>query len=157
MKTSSKSGSREGAKGVKGDSPGSVSDRFLCKRISNRSFLAGVDPRSIRFFLLLAAALLPALGRGAGDDWVDRVDDALSVSTLSDNFRARLSGSVELEQYHFQQPAPGLIDAGGNDLFNPRLVVFLDTQFRSQVYAFAQARVDRGFDPGRGPTHLRLY
>lgn len=133
---------------------GSASVRLLCERIGG--FFTGVDPRTIRVWLLAGFALLPALLRAAADDWVDRVDEALSVSTLSDEIRARLSGSFELEQYHFQQPAPGLIDADGNDLFNPRLVLFLDAQFRSHVYVFAQARADRGFDPGYGSAQLRL-
>lgn len=92
----------------------------------------------------------------AADDFLDQVDDALTVSALQDNFRARLSGSLDLEAYHFQSPAPGLINAAGRDLFNPRLVLFLDAQFKSHLYAFAQARVDRGFDPGDGGARVRL-
>ena len=45
------------------------------------------------------------------------------------------------------QPPPGLIDAAGDSLFNPRLSLFLDVQAGPHVYFFAQARLDRGFDP----------
>ncbi len=105
--------------------------------------------------ICFVAAVATAAG-WAADDWLDRVDEALNVSVLQDSLRARLSGSVALEGYHFQPPAPGLINAPGNDLFNPRLVVFLDAQYQSNLYAFAQARVDRGFDPGAGGARLRL-
>jgi hypothetical protein len=83
------------------------------------------------------------------DDALDRLDSTLTISGFQDNFRARLSGTVDLEFYNFQQPAPGLIDSEIDNLFNPRLTLFLDAQGGSQVYFFAQARLDRGFDPER--------
>jgi hypothetical protein len=97
----------------------------------------------------IAALLVAACGAaacGAGD-FLDEVDDALTVDALHDSLRARLSGSIELEGYEFQQPAPALINADGDSLFNPRLVLFLDAQLGSHLYFFAQGRVDRGFDP----------
>src|SRR5580765_3388095 len=45
------------------------------------------------------------------DDALDRLDSTLTISGFQDNFRARLSGTVDLEFYNFQQPAPGLIDS----------------------------------------------
>ena len=60
-------------------------------------------------------ALLAATLRGA-DDFIDTVDDALSVSAWQDNLRARLSGSVDVEGYRFQQPAPSLYLSGGDSL-----------------------------------------
>ncbi|HWA84989.1 MAG TPA: hypothetical protein VG710_02100 [Opitutus sp.] len=88
-----------------------------------------------------------AMGERAAGDAIDRLDSALSVSALNDQFRARLSGTLDLEDYHFSQPAPGVIDAEGANLFNPRLTLFLDAQMGTQVYVFAQARADHGFDP----------
>jgi hypothetical protein len=90
------------------------------------------------------------------DDFLDRLDAALTVSAFQDHLRARLSGTVDLEFYHFQQPAPGLIDSHADNLFNPRLTLFLDAQLGSQLYFFAQARVDRGFDPSDHGTEVRL-
>jgi hypothetical protein len=90
------------------------------------------------------------------DDLLDRLDTALTVAALQDNLRARLSGTIDLEAYHFQQPAPGLIDSKIDTLFNPRLTLFLDAQLGSQVYFFAQARVDRGFDPSDHGAQIRL-
>src|SRR5436190_17532744 len=99
--------------------------------------------------------LVPALGAcllassaGALDieDFIDRTDRSLTYSAFDDNLRARLSGTIDLELYHFQQPAPGLIDSGIDTLFNPRLTLFLDAQFGKQIYLFVQSRLDRGFD-----------
>lgn len=90
------------------------------------------------------------------DDFLDRLDSALTVAAFKDNFRARLSGTIDLEAYHFQQPAPGLIDSDIDNLFNPRLTLFLDAQLGSQIYFFAQSRLDRGFDPSDHGAQVRL-
>src|SRR5689334_20480369 len=90
------------------------------------------------------------------DDSFDRLDAALTFGAFQDNFRARLSGTIDLEVYHFEQPAPGLIDSTRDSLFNPRLTLFLDAQAGSQIYFFAQARLDRGFDPSDHGAQVRL-
>src|SRR3954468_17873434 len=90
------------------------------------------------------------------DDTLDRLDSTLTVSAFQDNFRARLSGTVDLEFYNFEQPAPGLINSEIDNLFNPRLSLFLDAQAGSQIYFFAQARLDRGFDPSNHGAQIRL-
>ena len=86
----------------------------------------------------------------------DLLDSTLTISGLHDNVRVRLSGTVDLEFYNFQQPAPGLIDSKIDNLFNPRLTLFLDAQVGSQAYFFAQARLDRGFDPTDHGADVRL-
>jgi hypothetical protein len=91
----------------------------------------------------------------AAEGW-DRIDEALSVSSPGGDLRAHLSGDLDLETYRFGQPAPAFIDAPGRDLFVPRLVLFLDAQAGSAIYAFAQARVDRGFDPSTDSLQARL-
>ena len=90
------------------------------------------------------------------DDFFDRLDNTLTIAAFGDNLRARLSGTIDLEAYHFQQPAPGLIDSKIDNLFNPRLTLFLDAQFGSQIYFFAQSRLDRGFDPSDRGAQIRL-
>jgi hypothetical protein len=90
------------------------------------------------------------------DDSLDRLDSALTLSAFQDNLRARLSGTLDLEIYHFEQPAPGLIDSSIDTLFNPRLTLFLDAQIGSQIYFFAQSRLDRGFDPSNDGAQVRL-
>src|ERR1700747_246835 len=90
------------------------------------------------------------------DDLLDRVDTALSVAAFQDNVRLRLSGTIDLEGYHFEQPPPGLINSNIDNLFNPRLTLFLDAQIGSQVYVFVQSRLDRGFDPSDHGAQVRL-
>ena len=90
------------------------------------------------------------------DDVFDRLDNALTASLFQDNLRVRLSGTLDLEFYNFEQPAPGLIDSRTDNLFDPRLTLFLDAQLGSQIYFFAQSRVDRGFDPTDHGADIRL-
>jgi hypothetical protein len=90
------------------------------------------------------------------DDFLDRLDDALSLTAFHDTLRARLSGTIELEDYYFQQPAPALIDSKDDNLFNPRLRIFLDAQVGPWIYLFLQSRLDRGFDPSDGGPEVRL-
>src|SRR6267154_6018808 len=90
------------------------------------------------------------------DDLLDRVDAVLSMAAFQDNLRVHLSGTIDLEVYHFEQPAPGLIDSKIDNLFNPRLTLFLDAQYGSQIYFFAQSRLDRGFDPAARGAQVRL-
>jgi hypothetical protein len=90
------------------------------------------------------------------DDFFDRLDHTLTVSAFHDDLRMRLSGTIDLEAYHFEQPAPELIESNIDNLFNPRLTLFLDAQFGSHVYFFVQSRLDRGFDPSDRGAQIRL-
>jgi hypothetical protein len=109
---------------------------------------------------LLRALVLCFFAGSAGaldlDDFLDRLDAELTVSAFDDNLRARLSGAIDLEMYHFQQPAPGLINSEIDNLFNPRLTLFLDAQLGRRIYFFAQSRLDRGFDPSDEGAQVRL-
>ena len=105
----------------------------------------------------VAAGLLACAAATAhAQEFLDQLSDRLTLSAFDGNLRARLSGTVELEYYHFNQPEPGLIDASGHDLFNPRLTLFFDTQAGAHMYFFAQARFDRGFDPSDRGAQIRL-
>jgi hypothetical protein len=101
-------------------------------------------------FMAMATAAFGA------DDFLDPVNDALTISAFHDCFRARLSGTLDVEGYALQQPPPGLIFTDKDHLFNPRLSLFLDAQLGQHIYAFVQSRVDRGFDPGNGDVQMRL-
>src|SRR5437763_8108245 len=90
------------------------------------------------------------------DDSLDRLDSALTLSAFQDNLRARLSGTLDLEIYHFEQPAPGLIDSSIDTLLNPRLTLFLDAQVGSHIYFFSQSRLDLGFVPSDNGAQIRL-
>lgn len=104
------------------------------------------------------ALVLAASARGAltTDEWLDRVDDALSASADQGEVRAHLSGTFDLETYHFAQPPPGLIYGDGHTLLDPRLSLFFDAQLGPAIYVFAESRADRGFDPSAGAPQLRL-
>ncbi len=106
------------------------------------------------FPVLLAAALAgPAR---AADEFFDRLGDALTISVPDASMRARLSGTVELEGYRTQTPAPGLTDTPDGRLLERRLTLFLDAQFGPRVYLFAQLRADHGFDPSEREAEVRL-
>jgi hypothetical protein len=102
-------------------------------------------------FLLAAAQFAPA-----ADDVIDRLQDYLTASAFNGAFRVRLSGAVDVEYYRIQRPAPGLLYTDRENLFNPRLTLFLDAQVDDHIYAFVQTRVDRGFDPSDDGAQIRV-
>lgn len=105
----------------------------------------------------VCVCLCAALGRTtAAQEFLDRVDEALTFNAFNNQLRARLSGLLDLEAYSFQQPAPGLIFSDGHALFNPRLSLFVDAQFGPKLYFFGQARADRGFDPSDSGGEARF-
>jgi hypothetical protein len=99
-------------------------------------------------------ALTPAAVRG--EDFMDRLGDKLTVSGFDDQVRFRLSGLLDIEYYDFSGDAPGLIFTDDGQLWNSRLTLFLDGQLGPHFYLFAQARVDRGFDPSDESLGVRL-
>ena len=106
--------------------------------------------------LLCVCFLASALRAVCAEDFLDRVDQALTISIFHDQVRARLSGTLDLEYYNYPQPPPGLIRAEGHDLFSPRLSMFLDAQVGPNIYIFAQSRLDTGFDPTDLGVELRM-
>ena len=87
-------------------------------------------------------------------EFLDDMNDALLFGG-NGPFRLRLSGLADLEAYYFDGTAPALIDSDNKLLLNPRLSVFADAQYGSHFYAYAQIRVDRGFDPSDGGANIR--
>ena len=92
----------------------------------------------------------------AAHEIIDRIDEALTVSAIHDEVRARLSGTLDIEGYHFDGAAPGLLFTPHDSIFNPRLTLFFDAQIGGHIYVFAQARADRGFDPSNIDGQVRL-
>lgn len=90
------------------------------------------------------------------EEWLDRVDEALTFSSAESQIRARVSGLLDVEAYHVPLPPPGLISTGDHFLVNPRLTLFLDAQLGPKLYFFLQSRLDRGFDPSDGGAEIRL-
>ena len=105
---------------------------------------------------LCSFLLASAMRSLSAQDFLDQLDRALTISVFDDKVRARVSGLLDLEYYHYPQPAPGLIEAEGHDLFTPRLSVFVDAKVGPHVYFFAQTRVDTGFDPSDLGAEWRL-
>ncbi len=103
--------------------------------------------------LALACAWAAAL---RADDAIDRIDEALAMSTAGDRVRARLSGTLDLEAEALDRTAQGLSATDHDPLFTPRLSVFLDAQVGRWIYVFAQTRIDRGFDPADQRLEFRL-
>lgn len=105
---------------------------------------------------LLFVFLLVSAGTARSQDFLDRVDEALTFSRFNNDLRARVSGTLDLEGYAFDGSAPGLILTTTDALLNPRLSLFVDAQLGESVYVFTQTRVDRGFDPSDHGAQLRL-
>ncbi len=89
-------------------------------------------------------------------DFLEKVHDSLSLNDSQDRFHFQLSGLADLESYLIDQPAPALIFSSRNFLLEPRLRLFLDGKIGSNIYVFAQTRVDRGFDPSDDGAQVRL-
>ena len=112
----------------------------------------------MRHFCSIAAVvvLVGAASPAGAQDFLDRVDEALTFTAFNTNVRARVSGTLDLEGYAFSGPAPGLIRTTSDTLLNPRLSLFVDAQLGPAVYVFTQTRVDRGFDPSDQGAQIRL-
>lgn len=109
--------------------------------------------KSLQIFSFLVALTASPL---AAEDFLDQVDEALTLNAFQGDVRARLSGLLDLEFYRIDLPPPGLIDTEHRFLVNPRVSLFLDAQIGSHVYLFVQSRADRGFDPHDQDVQLRL-
>lgn len=110
----------------------------------------------MRPLLLPAALLVAAAGAAHGAYSLDELQEALTWHGFDGNVRVRLSGLLDVEAYSLPQPPPGLIYTDSYGLVNPRFSLFLDAQLGPYVYAFAQARLDRGFDPADGKAEVRM-
>jgi hypothetical protein len=97
-------------------------------------------PSIVLAFLLLAFA-------SQAQQFLDELDDHLSLKSKDGFFRSDLSGLLDLEGYYVDQRPPGLLFED-ESFFNPRLTLFLDTTLGRHFYGFVQARFDSGFDPG---------
>jgi len=94
----------------------------------------------------------PSIARA---DLFDQLNETLSIRNSQDRFQLQLSGLIDFEGYFIDQRPPALIDAGHGFLFNPRLSIFVDSQWTKHLYFFGHVRVDRGFDPGNNPADVR--
>ena len=103
-------------------------------------------------------ALLAGLAlavNGQAQEWLDQVEDKLSLNSNNGFFRSSLTGLLDAEGYYVDQRPPGLL-YGDQSFFNPRATFFVDATLGNHFYAFVQARLDRGFDPGEADFEARL-
>ena len=103
----------------------------------------------------IALALVFLATNVQGQEWLDTVDETLSLKSRNGLFRSDLTGLVDLEGYYVDQRPPGLL-FDDESFFNYRTTFFLDTSFGPHLYSFVQARLDRGFDPGESDFEARL-
>ena len=89
-------------------------------------------------------------------EFLEQANQALSIQDPQHSFDLQLSGLIDFEGYFIDQRPPALIDSGDKFLFNPRVTLFADLQWTSHFYVFAQARLDRGFDPSDGGANMRM-
>src|SRR5690349_17451438 len=124
---------------------------YVWGRRPKRRLLARHTPalRSLLLVLLLTASVAKA-------DFLDDAKQALTFTAFNDYLRLTISGTLDLENYYTEKPPPGLIYTSHRYLFNPRLTLFLDAQLGSNIYAYVEARFDRGFDPSDGGAEVRL-
>lgn len=99
--------------------------------------------RALVLFICLGG-LPPTL---AAQSWLDAIDDHLFLQTPGGMARVDLSVLLDLEGYYIDQRPPGLIFGNDESFANPRASFFLDAVLGKHLYAFVQARIDRGFDP----------
>lgn len=97
-----------------------------------------------------------ASAQGATDDMLDRLGEILTIDAFDGNLRARLHGTIDLEGYYVDGPAPQLVFIDDGFLWNPRVSLFVDAQLGQHFYFFSQTRIDRGFDPERKGAEIRL-
>ena len=65
----------------------------------------------LRRAILLLGLVASAATTATAQDFLDRLDEALTFSGFDNHVRLRLSGTLDLEGYAFDGPAPGLIRA----------------------------------------------
>ena len=109
--------------------------------------------KHILIFILLISSLKAQMPL----EWLD---ENLTLSSVDGEWRADVSGLLDLEAYMPEDQALGLVETNDEVFFNPRLTLLLDLQMTSHWRAHVQMRTDRGFDPGfalDGQTRLDEY
>ncbi len=103
-------------------------------------------------WLLAIAPAVRAQDEDGGFLGLNDVD--LSVASESGDFLLTFSGILDLEYYHVDDEAPGLIFTD-DPFFTQRLMLFADAEYGDHWRLFVQGRADRGFDPSDKPVQVR--
>src|SRR6478672_11502737 len=96
-----------------------------------------------RFLFLQLGILCTLIVSSANGDFLDDAEQTLTITAFNKELHLKLSGTLDLEDYYSEKPAPGLIYSAQRNLFNPRATIFLDAQLGSNLSGFIQARLDR--------------
>jgi len=102
-----------------------------------------MNSRAIIMGVVIGAALGTA---SPGQEVLEHLSDRLSYSLAGGRVQVKLGGSLELEGYAISDPVADLVSGDADVFFNPRFTLNLDAQLGERGYAFAQGRIDRGFD-----------
>jgi len=103
----------------------------------------------------IALALVVFAAHLRGQEWLDTLDNTLTLKSRNGLFRSDLTGLLDLEGYYVDQRPPDLL-FDDESFFNYRLTFFVDTSLGPHLYSFVQARLDRGFDPGEEVFQARM-
>ncbi len=76
--------------------------------------------------LLIFLLLLAPISKGQGI--LESLDEALTVSSADGDWRADVSGLIDLELYAAEMQPLGLLETNDELFFNPRLTLMLDLQ-----------------------------
>lgn len=97
-----------------------------------------------------AAVTLPA------QEWLEDAAERLQFQRGDGAWRARVGVLLDLEAHYRDEPVADLLSSDEPLLFAPRLTLNFDAQAGARLYAFAQARADRGFDAADRRVEVRL-
>ena len=78
-------------------------------------------PRCSSLGAAFSLFLLVATHDLARADFLEQANQTFSLSAFNGHLRLQLSGTLDLEGYSIDQPAPGLIFTPSSALLNPRL------------------------------------
>ncbi|MCB1210705.1 MAG: hypothetical protein KDK97_15345 [Verrucomicrobiales bacterium] len=114
--------------------------------------------RPLPYPLVIFAAVMLVNGPSLrGQEVLEKIDESLSWTALAGSIQADLSFLQDTEFYIAESQPQGLLDISDNEFLQPRLAAFLDVSAGECWTLHAQARLDRGFDPGFAPDgELRL-
>jgi opacity protein-like surface antigen len=77
--------------------------------------------------------------------------DGFPIGSADSPFRVNVRPSIEATLWAADQPSPALLDLRDDAFFGPRLSLAVDATAGSHWFFSANARLDRGFDPGEKP------
>lgn len=100
-----------------------------------------------RAALLLLVALLP--GPSHAQDTLDALAQRLRVVAADGSRWARLALMTDVTVLVPERPPPGLLRSDAVPFVAPRTALLFDAALGPRLTAHAQARIDRGYDPGR--------